>query len=276
LFLSIRALLTTGCLTTLSEQVKISPAYIAAFAGIGIPLGYVIYQLYYCIYLRFFPFRFVPANRGWVVLKSIPNINPFLKRKVGRTFQQPFEYRIWPNLDKLKMRKWLKETLRILTLLRAETRKISINDTPQDVLEPTMRNISRVYRDNWLLAQIVWFESLEGHPSAKEYLQQDLRTNFDIFHSVGASRWALGVALTFYLVYELAIHGGKAIPTHPEYLIALCINVFISLVLFIAFQHVRSEVLLRGINLMIDIIRSSGIIRQTKTTTTSGSKKGIP
>jgi len=281
LFISIRNLLVEGSLTKAMERIQITPASVAVLAGISIPLGYVIFQLYYFFYLRFFPFRFVSVDRGWLVLSSIPNINSYLKRKGGCIFIQPFKYRrVWPDVDKLKSKtpksKFLKILIMILRLFWDPLRAKSRNRKNVLELEPTMRNIARIYREHWQLAQIVWFESLKEHLSTKEYLQQDLRTTFDIFHSIGASRWALEIALTFYLVYELTIHGGKTILTTPEYLIALFINIFIFLVVFITFQHTRGEALLRGTNLMIYTIKFSGIIKQTKTTTASGSKRGIP
>lgn len=61
-----QALLASGTLNL------ISPAMVALLVTSGIPLGFLVYQVYYYLYGQYFPFSIVNRDRGGEILAALP------------------------------------------------------------------------------------------------------------------------------------------------------------------------------------------------------------
>ena len=184
--------------------------------ALSIPTGFLIYQLYYWVYGNVFLYIFVSMDKGAIalqcccqnyVLKLINIQSTFneIERGVDRRFlYSRMYYRFSPLKDiirKNRERRFVKFFcelyLKFLICLSLGIIKII----------PRLYILKKKYRnkDGRRLFRIHFF----GHWDMVRYafkskeipdsLQEEYTAHFDIFHALGASRWAIVLALaTFY------------------------------------------------------------------------------
>jgi len=235
--------------TPLAEIINLVPVPAFSFAGlaiIGIPLGYVIYQIYYWGYWKVLPSRIVPDDRGQSILKDISGINSYFrdhllkesgyKRELYRTDEATYEI----------SSKFFSVLLCLLPSFRRIPRKMS---------KPERKELIEKYQDNWYLAEFAWYKSLSKFPHVANILQEEFKYLFDVFHSLGAVRVSVMGAIFFYIIYNFRVYWQFFfIMWQWEHWVALIINAFISVALFNILTAVRRNLLRQCTTLMRDLI----------------------
>jgi hypothetical protein len=162
-------ILLTGAPVDVSQFIGTHRDDIAAVtifaAAAGVPIGYVVYQLYWWVTEHGGPFvRLIPFDRGAAVLQSISA--PF-DELVHRSFEGPVPARYGPGL--LGFLHWVAQS----ELPRADT-------------------IMRL-QDNRNFARFVWNFLLAKNDA--EMIRLEAEKLADTYHSLGAARTAISLAL---------------------------------------------------------------------------------
>jgi hypothetical protein len=174
-----QALLGSGSLN------MISPAMIALVVASGIPLGFLIYQIYYFVYGNVFPLGIVNRDRGAEVLQGLPQplqgeLGQLAKCKLD--FSEMCEHAIVPVLRYPIVR------------LKAEHRT---------------RQGRKVYRErlqgNWEAVRFLLHVLCLRNESSE--IRNEVTTLADIYHSIGASRIAIVLSIAMHFSYNLARKG---------------------------------------------------------------------
>jgi len=142
-------------------------------AGIAIPLGFIIYQLYYWVYWDVpvpYLFRGIfinPRDRGREVLKDVEG---------HVDFKQIFDHALIDAPKVPIVKKW--------GLIPYKSRKVMMQ-----------------YRQNWHLADSAWYLALsdERYKNTAEILEKRHQFLSDIYHSLSACYTALAVAYLGYI-----------------------------------------------------------------------------
>jgi hypothetical protein len=142
-------------------------------AGLGIPIGYFVYQIYFWIYWSVpIPFLKSPADRGHSILKDCP---ADWAQLVGYSLD-----------DEVRFEQG--------TLFRIGPFQLHIKD----------RNFLARYQHNWLLSDFVWYRTIILNGA--EMLEKRVIFLTDTYHSLGASLVSLWIAFALYVTYDIAMH----------------------------------------------------------------------
>lgn len=201
LFITLR-FIVSGRTLTLTDFASMNFAQVlsllTALAGLGIPVGYLIYQIYFWIYWSIpFPIK-NPEDRGYSILKDC---NVDWKALVGY------------ELDREAHRSAGKEIIRIGKF------KVYVKT----------RGLLKRYQHNWLLAEFAWERALWLNDA--EWLDRRAIILSDVYHSLGASLLSLWLGYGIYLVYDVVMHRSYIMAGDRGYLVAIGFNL-IPLVLF--------------------------------------------
>jgi hypothetical protein len=166
-----------------AEAPLLTPAAIAAVVTAGVPLGFILYQIYYSWYGKVLPFGFVNRDRGADILLALsPEVRNTLCSIDGTM----------PDLEEM-------------------------SDPVRSFLLPyPFRRLKRVYRnalgaarfeakahDNWDLIRF-WLHRVSLINKA-ELLKSEVTTLADIYHAVGAARTALLLSCVLHLLFNMKL-----------------------------------------------------------------------
>lgn len=178
-----------------------------------IPIGFVVYQIYYFSYgpiVSFWPFKWggrrVRADRGWLILS-------FLEKRQITALETIFKVRLQtvsPHCGIPRPKHWYRHPLRTLEHVLGI---LEIDGTAKTLpLEGGHRRIA--YEDSWyihwnLLQSIL---DIAGSISSGEQIKREYTTLSDIYHALGAARIAIILAGIGVFAWTVA-HAADA--SHP-------------------------------------------------------------
>jgi hypothetical protein len=188
-------------------------------AAAGLPIGFVVYQLYWWLTEHGAPFiGLIPLDRGAAALHSSPV--PF-EELIARPYKGPVPARYGPTL---------------LGFLHWEpTSQIPI---PEALVW---------LQENKTLAQFILYLLFQKNKA--EMVQQKSERLADAFHSLGAARVAVSCAFVVYLLIELFTQvWGR------QHFLAVVINLLIFIIFFHIFSTARDDTLVNLVLFQRDFI----------------------
>lgn len=195
--------------------------FLTLLAGLGVPIGYLVHQVYHWIYWRVpLPLLKRPEDRGYSVLKdSRTDWQTLVGYSVdeGARLERGREIRIG---------KW----------------RLYIKDRP--VLER--------YEHNWRLATIAFY--FIAQQTKAEIVAKQVETLADIYHSLGATLVSLWLGYFFYLVYDLGMHRALILKGEWVFLLSSLINLPILLLTTAILRFNRFTTLRAILGLMHDTV----------------------
>ncbi len=175
---------------------QLSAGAAAVLIGSGVPLGFLIYQLYYHAYDHWMPLSLAPQDRGGDILRSLPGVPDKLK-----TYE--------PKLDIEEMCE--ESNIRLLSVIFGPKLRR---------LKPDFRNGAgkERFREN----RLINFEVIRFYFAAicadlkDDSFRQEYTCLSDIYNAIGASRTALICAFVLYLFYNFLspIHRSDLFAAH--------------------------------------------------------------
>ena len=164
---------------------------IAAIAA-SIPLGFLVYQIYYWRYSPFVIGDIVSRDRG---RDALWHLDPDVLARLRTHFDARLDVRrhhrtiSTPVIRRLKLLRLNDE------LLRARYKDESLTDSKEDeyLFEKDNRNLRRIYKDNWYENWDVFRALLDlvATDGGRPEIKRNFTTLYDIYHSLGASRLAV-------------------------------------------------------------------------------------
>lgn len=182
-----------------SALTRLTPGAAAVVIGAGVPLGFLIFQLYYHAYDKWMPFSLAPEDRGGVIIRSLP-LN-------ARTKLEEYE----PEIDITEMCSQVENKLVIYLLGPGLPR---LKPEYRDSREHRRENKER-YRKNRQVnfEAIRFYLALISTELESDNFKNEYTTLSDIYHAIGASRVALILSFLIYASYNLFV------PTHRDALL---------------------------------------------------------
>jgi len=195
-----------GAPSTLWQAVWADARLLVGFAAAGLPIGFIVYQIYFWVYWTF-PFPVVlglgnPLDRAQSILIDVQGDMRF-PDSVGVR---------WKEVPDTATKK----------------KKVLFLTIPYK-----SREIMMDYRDNWFLANFAWHRMVVENEV--EPLERVALGYSDIYHSLGAGRWSLVLAWVAYV--------GLGVSNHHARLGSLIVSLLITIVLFRAFTAARYDTL---------------------------------
>ena len=215
------------------------PSTVLALGVAGIPIGYLIYQVYFWGFWRswkwpFVPGWVVPLDRGTEILKDVPLVND-LYRLTGRRLKELPESINWtPKAFKLPLLSFLTTWIRIIPFSSIDDwKKAKGWQKAKD--EFIARRIEIDYQDNWALAGFAWYKAILTSPrlTAPQIIENQLTYMFDTYHSLGTVRVALLSAYPLYIAYDLMMHAAEISKGFwHHYFLPYCLPILVNFVVF--------------------------------------------
>ena len=166
-----------------AEAPFLTPAAIAAVVTAGVPLGFILYQIYYSWYGKVLPFGFVNRDRGADILLSLsPDIRKTLCGIEGTT----------PDLEEMS------DQIGPFLLPYPFRRLKDVYRNAADV-----KRFEAKVHDNWDLIRF-WLHRICLMNKA-ESLKSEVTTLADIYHAVGAARTALLLACVLHFAFNMKL-----------------------------------------------------------------------
>lgn len=176
LFWGIRSTFDGSFLTWFVSVTKLQRTLVAT--GLAIPLGFLIFQLYWRIHWWNFPFNIVHRDKGYEVLKDA-HID--FKKVIGIPLDN--------------------------TSSRIESRRVLLPFFVLNFLEDKPANIVQRYQRNWYLADFAWYHTIGRNDL--EFVEERAKLLGDIYHSLGAARTSLVIVGGLYLWHDLIMIMGR-------------------------------------------------------------------
>lgn len=185
----------------------------AVIIGAGVPLGFLIYQLYYYAYDHLMPLSLAPHDRGGDILRSLAGIP-----------------------DKLKA---FESTIDVEEMCEESPVKVfSLNVGPKlRRLKPEFRD--KASRRRYLKNRIINFELIRFYFAVictdlkDDSFRQEYRNLSDIYNAIGASSMALACSFALYFLYNMLSSAHRAVMVGWP----LFINALISILTWIIVQY---------------------------------------
>ena len=201
----------------------------ASLTAIGLPIGYLLNQLYWWIHWANLPSSIVHRDKGFEVLKDA-SID-FEAAGIGPLDMSSKDTRIWRP-------RWLP----FLGLRYLEKK-------PKDITERHQRN--------WYLADFVWHDTLrKNNMIFLEYKATHLSW---IYHCQGSSRLSLALAFIGYAFWDFVVSARLISEGHClEYvkllIVPMVFNFVISCIIFFVLSHMREDTVENILALKHDVI----------------------
>lgn len=251
---------TTGNIINLRELIaqdplsKATPSVALALGVAGIPIGYLIYQMYFWGFWRawkwpFVPGWVVPLDRGTEILKDLPILDD-LYRWTGRKLKELPESINWtPKAFKYFPLSFLTTWIRIIPFSSTSDWQKARGES----IDP--RRIEIDYQDNWALAGFAWYKAILS-TDTPQIIENQLSYMFDTFHSLGTVRTALLSAYFLYICYDLIMHAtelSKGFWHH--YFLPYCLPILVNLVVFAIWFKLLTTDRRRTLRQILDYMR---------------------
>lgn len=196
-------------------------SFLTILAGLGIPIGFLIYQIYFWIYWSLaLPVK-CPEDRGYSILKDCTldwkqlvgyDIDADAHQSPGKVI-----FRLGPLLLTLKTRGLLHQ-----------------------------------YQHNWLLADFVWYRVLLLNDAT--WLEDRATVLTDIYHSLGSSLVSLWLSYAIYFAYDVIMHRGLIAQGQTVYVWAAVVNFPLLIILTVILRFNRTDTLRTLVALKHDFI----------------------
>ena len=161
----------------------------AVIIGAGVPLGFLIYQLYYYTHDHLMPLSLAPADRGGDILRSLPSIPEELKA---------YE----PELDIEEMCEEV--NVRLLSPVVGGLRRLKSDFRDE-------KGRKRYLRNRLVNFEVVRFYfAVISTELRDDSFRQEYRNLSDIYNAIGASSTALVCSFALYLFYNLLSSSHRA------------------------------------------------------------------
>jgi len=211
----------------------ITPAVAAAIFAAAIPLGFLVYQIYYAIYGNLIPFSFVNRDRGAEILEKIP----------------------------LLMRNRLEEITGGKINLEKMYDEINI-----PLLGNPLRRLSRIYRNdagkklyrdklttNWAIVKFN-LSLLTIEKESSEF-KNEFTSVSDIYHGIGATRTSLFLGYFGFIGYNLLVHFAEWKAKTFEMILGIAIVSLISYLILRILERTRTETVTRMQSILTNGLR---------------------
>lgn len=197
---------------------QLSTGAAAIVIGAGVPLGFLIYQLYYHAYDQWMPFSLAPQDRGADIIRRLPS--------EVQTKLSAYE----PTLDFNEMCE--SSTIALLPLIFGP-------DLPRLKAQFRNRAGKKSYRKNRQVnfEVVRFYLAVISTELKSEGFRQEYTTLSDIYNAIGASRMAIICSFVLYLSYNILS------PIHRNSLVALYMYPLLinGAIFFTAFVIVQSR-----------------------------------
>lgn len=198
----------------------LSPAAVALIVTAGIPLGFIIYQIYYSWYGRVLVFHLVNRDRGAEILLSLP-------KQTRNNLLAVDDYHA--DLEEMSIKV-----------------KSFVLPYPLRRLKPEFRNRAGRRRfeakaqTNWDIVRF-WLNYICIRHKT-DHIKAEVTTLADIYHGIGATRTALFCACVLHFLYNvfLTTYGWSE---SGRVILALLLPYLVALWLFRAFERTRTAAL---------------------------------
>jgi hypothetical protein len=212
LFIGVRFVLS-GTILTLTDYATRNldrvVTLLTVLAGLGIPIGFLIYQIYFWVYWGLpIPFK-NPEDRGYTMLKdcTLP-------------LQKWFGYEIDADAHKAPGKVFRLGPIRLMF---------------------KTRELLKRYQHNWVLTDSVWHQLLLLKDA--KWLDDRALVLTDIYHSLGASLISLWLGFGIYLAYDVVMHRGLIAQGNIVYILAAIANLPILIALTDILRFNRTDTL---------------------------------
>jgi hypothetical protein len=235
------------------EAVEANMNLTVAFVAAGLPIGFLIYQVYFWEYWVFpFPTMFglgQPRDRGKDILRDVVDMDLEQMAGNGRALDR--------ETPDVATKWWGTSFLQV-----------------GGIKDP---KIMKRYRHNWLLQNFVWRKTLIENDA--ESLDETAVHYSDIYHSLGASRWSLVLAFflhtSAYIYIELVMHPLLAQPLDVlDWRIVPIINFVLLALLFWMLTSARYDTLETLVQFKHDFITYFCRFPQCKENEANGTPSG--
>lgn len=161
----------------------LTPAAVAAVLTAGVPLGFILYQIYYSWYGKVLPFGFVNRDRGASILSALPDATRISICNIegSKPDLEEMDEHVGPFLFPYPFRRLKREFRNKAGKLRFETK----------------------VHANWELIRFWVLRICIIHKA--ETLRTEMITLADIYHGVGAARAALFLACVLHLAVNFIV-----------------------------------------------------------------------
>jgi hypothetical protein len=219
-----------GAATRVLDQM--SPAVTLFVVALGIPIGFVMNQVYFTVYdgLRpRMPFLPVPLDRGGDILR---NLQPDQRRHVEEAINVPIA--ISEELVTTRRRKSGRYTYRL------------IDNSPRG---------RRVYadrrKDHWRAVLWLMLNGLE--PEQGDRLRVEYGTRADTYHALGGCRFAVLTAFLTTVAYNAVVHWNELLDEWLRSIVCLAVIAAGSAFLLVVLTQARANTL----RVMQDLLKDS-------------------
>jgi hypothetical protein len=179
---------------------------LTAAVAVSIPVGFLVYQLYYWRYSPFVIGDIVTRDRGREALAGLP---PDILARLRTLFDARLDIRRHHRSVDARGLKRL-QLLRLDDSLLKDRYKDEVERDPEDeyFFERDDRSTRRIYKDNWyenwdVFRAVLDFIATRGETPE---IKRNFTTLYDIYHALGASRLAVLLGAIGGVMYLLAAH----------------------------------------------------------------------
>lgn len=195
----------------------LTPHILLATGVAGMPIGFLLYQLYYAMYWRAPLFlREWPRDKGFWILRGIDT-------DYQRLFQEPPPFRtsFYDDEDD-------REPFRFTVRWRAFWANPLDRNSFLELLGLTTRDAAFRYRQNWWLEESLWYRIILDNDAG--LLETRATFMADVYHSLGAAFIALWAGVVMYV--GLFFHtGGLSSRPLPSWIIGATLILILVLLL---------------------------------------------
>jgi hypothetical protein len=223
-------------LTTLTTSVTAIAA--------SIPIGFLVYQIYYWRYSPFFLRKYVTRDHGRDALSGLP---PDILARLRTLFDARLDVRRHHESVNTQVRR----RLRLLKLNDELMRARYKVENPQagdegdysfeedERFEKDERNIRRIYKDNWYENWDVFRSLLDliATRGERPEIKRNFMNLYDIYHSLGAGRLAVPLGTSAAVLYLARAHHEDI----SHHLLASIVGLMVVVALTVLFAYVLHQ-----------------------------------
>jgi hypothetical protein len=218
----------------------LTPGAVAMVVTAGIPLGFILYQIYYSWYGTVLPFGFVNRDRGADILQALPTARRDALCSVNEEA---------PDLHEMAERFEIFLFPHPLRRLRAEFRDSN-----------GRKRFEAKVRDNWDLIRF-WLQRIYVIDEA-ELLRTEIITLSDIYHGVGAARAALFLSCGAHLLLNIFVITHAALPAWHLFA-AVVFPYALAFWLFRVFERTRTSALSSLVSMLTLALKTFSVAPST-------------
>lgn len=225
----------------------LTPAAVASVLTAGVPLGFILYQIYYSWYGKVLLFGFVNRDRGASILQELPDaVQQTLGRIAGvNPDLEEMDERVGPFLLPYPFRRLKREHRNKIGKTRFEAK----------------------VHANWELIRFMMLRLCIINKA--DLIRSEIITLADIYHGIGAARAALFLACELHLLLNLTVIRSKS--TLPwRLVISILAPYLLALWLFRVFERTRNSALRSHLSVLSLALKTFPVTTTTDSVETPG------